>query len=147
MIPFCVCCVTAAKIIPVACACQQISEGVKAPENDPESPENPARATTCRRSIFYRIALYTSRRPYVAKCPIVRIASNGAPCSQQGSRKPAPHQANGDMGIHVTQSIQRTPNAWNPEPKRQPNDAKKSFARTGFSTSWRRKSAMPSRHS
>jgi hypothetical protein len=32
MIPFCVRCVTAAKIIPVGCACQQISVGKERPE-------------------------------------------------------------------------------------------------------------------
>jgi hypothetical protein len=145
MIPFCVCCVTAAKIIPVACACQQISEGMQAPKNDPQSPKNPAGATTCDSSILHRIAIYTSRRLYARNVSIGRIASNGAPCSLQSAGKPASHQAMDSKSIDATRSTQRLPDARNRQPKRQPNGAKKSFASTDFPASRRRKSGFSRR--
>jgi hypothetical protein len=63
MIPFYVCSATAAKIIPVARACQQISEPDRAREIAVRGDKNQAQATTCgwfATTLFGRIYGYTS---------------------------------------------------------------------------------------
>jgi hypothetical protein len=118
---------------------------MQASKNAPESPENPSLETTRDSNIPIHIDVYTSICLLESEGSISRIASNGAPCSQHGAKQFAQNHVMRGMTVNAAQSIQFPSIARKPDPKRQPNDMKKSFPRPTFPASGHRKSGFTRR--